>query len=119
LLGKSPILIVEDEPLVALTLKASVEDAGGTVVGPVGSVHAAMTLLGTNAIAAAILDVQLTDGEVTPVAAALCALGIPVIFQSGVGLPPGLERQCPGAVFYKKPVPMNALLERLAVLITK
>jgi DNA-binding response OmpR family regulator len=119
LLAKSSILIVEDEPLVALTLKASVEDAGGTVVGPVGSVRAAMTLLETDAIAAAILDVQLGDGEVTPVAAALCALGIPVIFQSGVNLPLGLERQCPGAVFYKKPVPIDALLQRLAALIKK
>ena len=119
MLGKSSILIVEDEPLVALTLKASVEDAGGTVVGPVESVHAAMTLLETDAIAAAILDVQLSDGDVTPVAAALCALGIPVIFQSGVGLPAGLERQCPGAVFYKKPVPIDMLVERLAALIAK
>jgi DNA-binding NtrC family response regulator len=112
-------LIVEDEPLVALTLKELVEDAGGTVVGPVGSVRAAMALLGTVAIAAAILDVQLTDGDVTPVAAALCALGIPVIFQSGVSIPPGLERQCPGAAFYKKPAPPTALLEKLATLIKK
>ena len=82
---------MEDEALVALTLQASVEDAGGTVVEPVGSVRAAMALLETDDIAAAILDVQLSDGEVTPVAAALCALGIPVIFQSGVGLPPGLS----------------------------
>ena len=79
----------------------------------------AFTLPETDAIAAAILDVQLSDGEVTPVAAALCALGIPVIFQSGVSLPPGLERQCPGAVFYKKPVPIDALLQRLVALITK
>ena len=47
LLAQSPILIVEDEPLIALSLKASVEDAGGTVVGPVGSVRAAMALVKT------------------------------------------------------------------------
>jgi hypothetical protein len=38
LLRLAPILIVEDEPFIALELKASVEGVGGTVVGPVGSV---------------------------------------------------------------------------------
>jgi hypothetical protein len=40
-----PILIVEDELFIALELQALVEDAGGQVVGPVGSANAALTLL--------------------------------------------------------------------------
>jgi DNA-binding NarL/FixJ family response regulator len=59
LLGNAAILIVEDEPLIALELKASVEDAGGKVVDPVGSAEAALELLQTDVVAAAILDVQL------------------------------------------------------------
>jgi DNA-binding NarL/FixJ family response regulator len=58
LLGQAPILIVEDEPFIALELKDSVEDAGGKVVGPVGSAEAALELLETDVVAAAILDVQ-------------------------------------------------------------
>jgi CheY-like chemotaxis protein len=119
LLGLAPILIVEDEPFIALELKASIEDAGGKVVGPVGSVQAALELLDTAIVAAAILDVQLTDGNVTPVAAALVALGIPMVFQSGVNLPPGLQRQCPDAVHYKKPVSARLLIKKIVELINR
>jgi hypothetical protein len=42
LLNRAPILIVEDEPYIALELQTSVEDAGGEVVGPAGSVSAAL-----------------------------------------------------------------------------
>jgi DNA-binding NarL/FixJ family response regulator len=116
LLGLAPILIVEDEPFIALELKASIEDAGGKVVGPVGSARAAMHLLETDVVAAAILDVELSDGNVMPVAEALAARGIPMVFQSGVQLPPDLSRQCPDVVFYKKPASMQLLLETLAEL---
>ena len=33
MLNRAPILIVEDEPIIALELQAWVEDADGTVVG--------------------------------------------------------------------------------------
>ncbi|MFZ0422786.1 MAG: response regulator [Xanthobacteraceae bacterium] len=117
MLGFAPILIVEDEPFIALELKASIEEAGGKVVGPVGSVQAALELLQTDVVAAAVLDVQLSDGNVTPVAAALAARGIPMVFQSGVNPPPDLKRQCPDAVHYKKPVSAHLLLEKIAQLL--
>jgi hypothetical protein len=62
-LKHAPILIVE---------------AGGKVVGPVGSVSAALALLQTCTIAAVVLDVQLSDRDVTHVA----ARSVPLIFQS-------------------------------------
>jgi CheY-like chemotaxis protein len=119
LLGLAPILIVEDEPFIALELKESIEDAGGKVVGPVGSSEAALELLETHAVAAAILDVQLSDGNVTPVATALVALGIPMVFQSGVDLPPDLQSQCPDAVHYKKPVSARLLLKKIVEIISR
>jgi hypothetical protein len=75
--------------------------------------------LKTDVIAAAILDVQLSDGDVTPVATALVAVGIPVVFQSGVNLPPELRRQCPGVAYYKKPVSTQLLLEKIVQLISR
>jgi CheY-like chemotaxis protein len=113
LLNHAPILIVEDEPYIALALQATIEDAGGKVVGPVGSVAAALILLQTADIAAAVLDVQLADRDVTPVAEALTALNVPVVFQSAKGLPTDLQRRCPDAVVYKKPVAAEALLRTL------
>jgi DNA-binding response OmpR family regulator len=119
LLAHAPILIVEDEPFIALELQASIEDAGGEVLGPVGSVSAAMELLKTARVAAAILDVQLSDGDVTPVAEALLARGVPIVFQSGVNLPPELQRRCPDVIFYKKPASASLLLAKIAELIRR
>ncbi len=119
MLGLAPILIVEDEPFIALELKALVEDAGGTVVGPVGSVQAAIQLLEKGVVAAAILDVELTDGNVTPLAEVLLARRIPMVFQSGAQLPSDLRQQCPDVVFYKKPASAYLLLEKLAELICR
>jgi hypothetical protein len=62
LLNRLPILIVEDELFIALELQALVEDAGGQVVGPVGSANAALTLLQTCVVGAAILDVCVRGG---------------------------------------------------------
>jgi len=119
LLGLAPILIVEDEPFIALELKAAVEDAGGKVVGPVGSVQAALELLDTDSVAAAILDVQLSDGNVTPVAAALVARQIPMVFQSSVSLPPDLRRQCPDIAHFRKPASAKLLIEKIAELVSR
>lgn len=117
MLGRVSILIVEDEPVIALELQVSVEAAGGKVIGPVGSAKAALELLEKEVVAAAILDVQLSDGDVTPVALALSKLGVPMVFQSGVHLPSDLRHQCPDAVHYKKPVSAELLLKKIAELI--
>jgi CheY-like chemotaxis protein len=119
LLELASILIVEDEPFIALELKASVEEAGGRVVGPVGSAEAALGLLEKEIVTAAILDVQLSDGTVTPVVSALIKLGIPMVFQSGVNLPPESRHRYPDAVHYKKPVAAQLLLTKIAELIDR
>ncbi|OLS08116.1 response regulator receiver protein, partial [Brucella abortus] len=61
------ILVVEDEVFVALDVAATVEDANGTVVGPVGTVRQAIDLINRQEVDAAILDVNLADGDVEPV----------------------------------------------------
>jgi CheY-like chemotaxis protein len=116
-LKHAPILIVEDEPFIALELKATIEEAGGKVVGPVGSVSAALALLQTCTIAAAVLDVQLSDRDVTPVAEALVARGVPLVFQSARSLPPDLQLRCPDAVVFEKPISAEILNETLSALI--
>jgi hypothetical protein len=55
LLNRAPILIVEDEPYIALELQISIEDAGGEVVGPAGSARAALTLLETSVVAGSLM----------------------------------------------------------------
>jgi hypothetical protein len=52
------ILVVEDEPFVALDIAMEIEDAGGNVIGPAPSVAAAIELLKKEEVHGAILDVQ-------------------------------------------------------------
>ncbi|AIJ75198.1 putative exsf protein [Brucella pinnipedialis] len=48
------ILVVEDEVFVALDVAATVEDANGTVVGPVGTVRQAIDLINRQEVDATI-----------------------------------------------------------------
>lgn len=77
------ILIVEDVALVAMDLEMQATDAGWTVIGPASTIEQALHLVATAAFDAALLDVQLTDSLITPVAQALRARGVPFVFGSG------------------------------------
>lgn len=79
------ILIVEDEPIVAIALQDMLEDLGYTVVGPALRLAAALDLAAREPIDAAILDVNMGEGESYPVAEALRARGIPYLFATGYG----------------------------------
>jgi CheY-like chemotaxis protein len=116
-LNFAPILIVEDEPYIALELQLSVEDAGGEVVGPVGTTIDALILLETCMVAAAILDVQLRDRDVTPVAEALSGRNVPMVFHTAQTLPPHLEVSYPHVAVYRMPVAAQVLLTCLAEMI--
>ncbi len=75
------ILVVEDEPAVGLCLQDIVQGLGCTGIGPVGRLATAMELARTGQIDAALLDVNLGNGDFSyPVARALEARGIPFAF---------------------------------------
>ncbi len=117
MLAGSLVLVVEDEIFIALDLALAVEDAGGEVAGPVSSVKNALQLIETRPITAAILDSNLTDGDITPVATRLLEASIPIIIQSGVGIPPNLAERFPELVVFIKPYVAADLVSKLAVLI--
>jgi DNA-binding NtrC family response regulator len=119
LLHAAHILICEDEPFIALDLAASVEEAGGHVIGPAASVAEAEALLANHVVQGAILDVHLADGEVTPIAERMLQAGIPVIIQTGVGLPAALRERYPELHAYLKPVPSTQLVAELARLLAR
>lgn len=78
------ILIVEDEYLIAMEVKRWLLAAGAKVVGPVPSVERALDLIGDDGLDAAVLDVNLGNGDtVYPVADKLDAFGVPYLFATG------------------------------------
>jgi CheY-like chemotaxis protein len=113
LFNRAPILIVEDEPFIALMLQSMIEDADGVVVGPVGTASSALTLVQSCAIAAAVLDVYLSDRDVSPVAEALALLSVPIVFHTSENLPPHLQQRFPDAIVCLKPISPETLLKKL------
>lgn len=111
------ILIVEDEPLVALELATILEDAGARVIGPAATAGQALALIEAPAPDAAP-DAALVDGNlqgetVDGIAAALTARGVPFLFVSGYGrenLPEGFE----AVSIVAKPFSAAALLDMTA-----
>ena len=79
----SRVLLVEDSGLVALQLQSMLENAGCEVVGPAGRVASALKLATTEAIDAAVLDVDLDGTPSWDVADALTARSIPFVLATG------------------------------------
>lgn len=77
------ILVVEDEPLVALELTHCLRDAGFAVMGPARSVGQAMQLLESGGCDAAVLDINLGEETSEPIARELIRLGKPFFTVSG------------------------------------
>jgi CheY-like chemotaxis protein len=76
------LLIVEDEYTIAGDMARWFEEAGVQVVGPAGSVRKALALVSSD-LDAAVLDVNLGDERVFPVADALSTAGVPFVFATG------------------------------------
>ena len=119
MLNHALILVAEDEPFIALDVALAIEDAGGKVAGPAATVQEALALIATSPIVAAILDVNLSDGDISPVAEALIDAGIPIILQTGVGLPSGLTARFPDLIVHIKPCVPAQLVHQLEMLIAQ
>lgn len=98
------ILIVEDDPFLALELEQLVADHGAEVVGPVPTVRAAMAALEEVWPDAAVLDVNLRGERSAPVAAALRAAGTPFMLATGYGRDQLHEPELRDAPLVSKPI---------------
>jgi DNA-binding NtrC family response regulator len=79
----APILILEDQPLIALDLEQLLSLAGFDNLALLSSCAEAELWLKTNRPDAAIIDIVLRDGECSAVAHLLVARSIPFIVHSG------------------------------------
>lgn len=78
------ILIVEDEPLIAMMLEDFLEALGREHVATCDSVQSSLATIADEHPDAAIVDINLSGGEKSwPVADDLAARGIPFILSSG------------------------------------
>ncbi len=80
------ILIVEDQSLVAMELQDYLEQAGATIVGPVGRLDRAVSKAESEKLDAALLDVDLHGERCWPAADALSDRGVPFVFTTGFSM---------------------------------
>lgn len=88
------VLLVEDEPLVAMDLRFELEDAGATSVTIARTLPEALDLASTGRLDLALLDGNLGGQPVDRVAEVLAGRGVPFCFVSGYGrehLPQGFQ----------------------------
>lgn len=83
-----PILVVEDDPLIALDVSMTLEDVGASIVGPCESLALFQSLVSelTSSITlrGAVLDVELSDGTSLPIARWLTEHDVLFIFHTGM-----------------------------------
>ena len=110
------VLIVEDEPLIAMMLEDFLEMLGHRVVGPADNCTDAIALIAQGGLDAAILDVNLRGGETSgPIADALAAAGVPFLFASG-GTSDRVEGPHQARPVLAKPFTMDAVAKALDAL---
>ena len=109
---KSLILIVEDEPFIALTLEDMLDELGFGLAGTVGQVSEALELIGRAPVDCALLDVNLGSEKIDPVADLLATRGCPFIFTTGYGRS-GIPNGHAGRPVLQKPFRMDDLASTL------
>ncbi|HZF35791.1 MAG TPA: response regulator [Candidatus Angelobacter sp.] len=106
-------MVVEDEALIGLELESLLRDEGATVIGPIGSVRAALASFnGGRALDGALLDINLGEEKVFPVADALAEAHVPFVFLTGHSneMVPSRHR---GRPVIRKPYLPSTLLDAL------
>lgn len=77
------VLVVEDEPLIAMVVEDSIEMLGYEVIGPVAQHDEALAVAAAGGFDCAILDVNICGGNSYDVADLLLSRGCPLILATG------------------------------------
>jgi DNA-binding response OmpR family regulator len=100
------ILIVEDEPLIAMEIVQAFERAGARVVS-ISTLRQALLLVENDGPSAAVLDHALSDGDSSRLCERLRELDIPFVLHSGYS---NIEGACRGALLVPKPASPQVLV---------
>ena len=80
------VLVVEDESMIRMLLEGMLADIGYTMTAEAGALNEAMALAKQEEFDVAILDVNLHNEPITPVAEILTQRGLPFVFATGADL---------------------------------
>ncbi len=112
------ILIVDDEPMVAIDLEFVLLAAGFEIAGVTGNLATALSIVESGICDAALLDANLVGVSAAPIATALAARGIPFLVLSGYA-----PEQQPGALragqHLQKPASPSQIVKVLNQIVSK
>ncbi len=103
------VLVVEDEPIIALDIRQQLANAGFEVLGPATSVVEALRFIAEPGCDVAVLNVNLGIETSEPIARKLQTSGKPFVVLSGRATD-DLPLSFNGATFLTKPAPMAELV---------
>ena len=107
------ILVVEDEPLIALDISMAFENTGAHLTTTNTVKHARLLVEG-DGLSAAMLDHALPDGDSAALCERLMQLGIPFLMYSGL---PNADGPCKDSPHLYKPASHEQILDAMEALI--
>ncbi len=111
-LASKRILLVEDEPILAMLTEDMLTSFGCIVVGPALSIEEAEPLARGEALDAALLDINMGNGTSLPIAQILIERAVPFCFASGYGTA-GVPGELRNLLVLPKPFTEQSLAEIL------
>ena len=109
----SKVLIVDDEALIAFDFEMTVQDAGYEVMGPATSLDEAFSMIESETPRAAILDIDVNQNPVWPLARQLLGEGTHIVFVSANLHHAELSDEFRNEARLDKPVASKDLLDAL------
>ena len=85
-LGGIRVLLVEDEPIIAMTAEDMLQSLGCTIAGCAQTLAEALAAARRGGFDVAMLDINLNGEASLPVADYLKSVGLPFIFSTGYGI---------------------------------
>jgi CheY-like chemotaxis protein len=111
------VLVIEDEYFLADDIARALKDLGARVIGPVGELEEAATLVDADtAIDGAVVDINLRNDLIFPVVRTLRARKVPLLFTTGYDRK-SIEPEFQDIRLWEKPLDIPAMARDLAGMI--
>jgi len=110
---RKKVIIVEDDPLLAMELQSRLEDVSISVRGVAGSESAAVSLINRIEFDFAILDYNLGDKTSAGIARRLAELQVPFLYLTGQHPSVITSEGAPAAPILRKTADINEIVESI------
>ncbi len=106
-------MLMEDEFLIAMDIEDELHARGAQVLGPFSRVRDCLKALENNQPCAAVLDINLADGDVYPIADRLAQQAKPIVFNTGMNAPAELVQMFASVPVCRKPTSAKEVVNAL------